>query len=264
VYLPAYGQNIPEIENLATRTAGRVAKTNAKLVFIGARQGCIIDSQLCENLDSNLRNLLGAAASGIQFSSKEDVVSLLKNRGFLSIDAYQDSILRGIVSNLGVEILVVDDLIWKGASYELSSKIIDVKKDKELDTFTVKISRSAADNEEKPIFIRDVESGASLIVLRGSSTHFPPFKYPACTQCPDPQYTEAARHKGLQGTILFLITVSERGIAEQIALVRSFDSGLTASAFQAIQRWRFKPAIGLDGKPFAVRVPVEVTFRLAL
>jgi TonB family protein len=254
---------VPAIETLATRTAERVAKTHPNRVFIGMRQGCILDIQLCENLDSQLRASLGAAVSGIQFSSKEDVVPLLKSRGFLSIDAYQDSALRAIVSTLGAAVLVVDNLIWKGANYELGSKIIDVGSDKDLDTFTVKISRSATDNEEKPVFFRETESGPFLLILRGDSKHFPPFRYPACDKCPDPKYSDEARHKGLEGTITFLATVSEQGIAEQIGVLKSFDPGLKASALQAIQSWRFKPAIGLDGKPIAVRIPIEVTFRLA-
>ncbi len=254
---------MPEIESLATRTTERLAKSHPKQVFIGMRQGCILNTQVCENLDSKLRTLLGAEVSGIQFSSKEDVVLLLKNRGFLSIDAYQDSVLRTIVTTLGVDVLVVENLIWKGADYELSSKIIDVSKDKELDTFTVKMARSATDNEEKPVFFREAQDGPFLFVLRGNSNHFPPFRYPACDKCPDPIYPEVARHKGLEGTIIFLATVSEQGMAEQIGLIKSFDSGLTASALQAIRNWRFKPAIGLDGKPIAVRIPIEVTFRLA-
>lgn len=252
---------MPEIESLATRITGRVAKSHPKQVFIGMRQGCVLDTQLCEDLDSNLRTLLGAAVSGIQFSSKENVVSLLKNQGFLSIDAYQEAVLRAIVSKLGVDVLVIDNLIWEGANYKLSSKIIDVSKDKELDTFTVSISRFAKDNEEKPVFFREAESGPFLFIFKGNSKHS--FGYPACDKCPDPKYPEEERHKGLEGTIVFLATVSEQGIAEQIGLVKSFDAGLTASALQAIQSWRFKPAIGLDGKPIAVRIPIEVTFRLA-
>ena len=122
------GQTVPEIETLAAQTAGRVAKSQPKRVFIGMRQGCILDTRLCENLDSDLRTLLGAAGSGIQFSSRDDVVSILNNRGFLSIDAYVDFVLRANVSGLEVEVLVINDLAWKGTNYELSSKIIDVGK----------------------------------------------------------------------------------------------------------------------------------------
>ena len=261
VYLPARGQNIPETESLASRTTERIAKSHPRHAFIGMNRGCILDTQLCDNLDSTLRTLLGAAVPGIQFSSKEDVVSLLKNRGFLSIDARLDSVLRAIVSDLGVDVLVIEDLIWKGTNYELSSKIIDVSKDKELDTFTAKISLSATDNVEKPVFFREAENGPFLFAFRGDSKHA--FGYPICDKCPDPKYPEEARRKGLEGTIIFLGTVSEQGVAEQIGLLKSFDSGLTASGLQAIQSWRFKPAIGPDGNPIAVRIPIVVTFRFA-
>ena len=261
VCLPAKGQDVPQIESLATRTVDRVVKSHPRQVLIGIQQGCILDAELCEHLALNLHTLLGAAVPGIQFSNKENVVSLLQNQGFLAIDAYQDAVLRAVVSKLGVDVLVIENLIWKGSNYELSSKIIDVSKDKELDAFTVSISRSVTDNEEKPVFFRETESGPFLFVFRGISKHS--YGHPLCEKCPDPNYPEAARHKGLEGTIVFLVTVSEQGVAEQIGLVKGIDAGLNGSALQAIRNWRFKPAIGPDGKPIAVRTPIEITFRIA-
>ena len=263
VYPPARGQNVPEIESLANQTAGRVTRADPKTVLIGMRQGCILDSRLRENLDSSLRTLLRATVPGVQFSSRSDVDSFLKNNGFLSIDGYQDSVLRAVASSLGAEVLVIDNVIWKGPNYELSSKVIDVNTEKELATFTLTVPRSPADTEEKPIFFREIDSGPFLIILRGDSKRFPPFRYPACDKCPDPNYPAEARRRGLEGRISFLATVSEQGVAEQVALVKTIDPSLTASAMQAIQRWHFKSAIGLDGKPIAVRIPIEVTFALA-
>ena len=37
---------------------------------------------------------------------------------------------------------------------------------------------------------------------------------------------------------------------------------LEEKAVEAVRGWRFKPAIGPNGKPVATLVPVEVTFRL--
>jgi len=82
-------------------------------------------------------------------------------------------------------------------------------------------------------------------------------------KCPDPEYPEDARRKRLQGVIAFLVTISEQGVAEDISLVRTFDRTLATNAVQTIHGWRFKPAIGPDGKPFPERVPLEVTYRLA-
>jgi Gram-negative bacterial TonB protein C-terminal len=38
--------------------------------------------------------------------------------------------------------------------------------------------------------------------------------------------------------------------------------GLDEQAFNAIMGWRFKPGVDAEGKPMAVIVAIEVTFRL--
>jgi TonB family protein len=81
-------------------------------------------------------------------------------------------------------------------------------------------------------------------------------------KCPDPEYSEEARAKRLEGVIAFRVTISDQGVAEQISLIRTFDTALATNALQTTRGWRFKPAIGPDGKPFAARVPLEVTYRL--
>jgi len=168
-----------------------------------------------------------------------------------------------MVKTLGADVLVIENLAWKEAYYELSAKLINVSTDKELVTYMVKTARPATDNDAAPMFFRDSEDGPFLIIPRGDPTHFAPFKYPTCDKCPDPNYSEVARRKKIEGTFGFMATVSDQGQATQIASVNSIDPGLTASALQAVRSWRFKPAVGLDGKPIAVRVPVEFTFRLA-
>ncbi len=255
------GQDSPEIESLAGRTASQIAKFHPKRVVIGRFSGCLLNTQMCESLELKLRALLGAAVPDIKFSSREDVVPILESRRFISIDSYNDSIVRTVVKNLGVDVLVVENLAWKDAYYELSAKIIDVSNDKELGTYSFKVFRPASDKDESPIFFRDSTDGPFIIILRGDPTHYPPFRNVACDKCPDPKYSKEARDKKLEGTITFMATVSEQGLATQIALVSSVDSALTSIAFQTLQEWRFKPAIGLDGKPVAVRVPIEFTFR---
>jgi hypothetical protein len=37
-------------------------------------------------------------------------------------------------------------------------------------------------------------------------------------------------------------------------------NGLTEMAIEAVQTWKFKPALGPDGKPAAVRRMVEMNF----
>jgi TonB family protein len=260
--LAAQGQDVSEIQRLAVQISEKVAKEHPKRVLIGARDGCVLSSQSCESLDSNLHEGLENSIPGIQFVSKEDVAQEVRKHGFLSIDVYNEFLLRGIASELGAEIAVIENLVGEGRDYELTGKIVKVSSDKEIDTFKAKIPRSASDNGDEPVLIKDAESGVSLIIPRDRPNHSQLLYFPACVKCPLPYYTEEARRRGLVGVITFLVTISDQGVAEDISLIKTFDLSLTTSAVQTIHSWRFKPAIGPDGKPFAAREPIEVTFRL--
>jgi TonB family protein len=247
---------------VANQTSERVARLNPKSVLVGIQGGCLFESQLCETLESNLRASLTNSISGIQFVNRGDVAQLLKKRGYLSIDVYEESLIRRVASEMGADIVVIENLTWEPRGYELTSKIVKVSGDKEVSTFKINIARSAQDTDDKPILVKDTETGVTLVIPRQKTNHSPPLYFPGCLKCPDPAYPEDARKKGLEGVMVFLVTVSDKGEGEQIALVKTFDAGLTADAVQTLRTWVFKPAIGPDGKAFATRVPVEVTYRL--
>jgi TonB family protein len=87
---------------------------------------------------------------------------------------------------------------------------------------------------------------------------------PTCIYCPIPNYTDKARAAKLNGTVVVQAVVTADGHAENISIVKGHELGLGLddSAIRAVSEWRFKPATGPDGKPVAVVVPVEVTFRI--
>jgi TonB family protein len=86
--------------------------------------------------------------------------------------------------------------------------------------------------------------------------------YPSCLYCPAPSYSADARKAKYEGTVLLLVVVEPNGRAADIRVTRGLH-GLEMEAVEAVQKWRFKPALGPDGKPVAVVVPLEVAFRLA-
>ncbi len=85
---------------------------------------------------------------------------------------------------------------------------------------------------------------------------------PTCVRCPDPPLTRSERLRDLEGVVLLQATVTARGRAEQIEVVKGLESGLANRALAAVRRWRFRPAIGKDGKPTAARIPILVIFGL--
>jgi TonB family protein len=84
---------------------------------------------------------------------------------------------------------------------------------------------------------------------------------PRCTSCPTPDYSDAARAAKLQGTVVLSIVVTTEGKATSIYVLKGAPLGLTAKAIEAVQNWRFEPALK-DGNPVPVRVQVEATFRI--
>jgi protein TonB len=79
----------------------------------------------------------------------------------------------------------------------------------------------------------------------------------------DPEYTSAAMHAKLQGTVVLEAVVLADGSVGDVRIVRSLDStfGLDLNAIRAVRQWRFAPG-SQYGKPVAVVVTVELTYTL--
>lgn len=85
---------------------------------------------------------------------------------------------------------------------------------------------------------------------------------PVCLYCPQPQYSDEARKAKYQGVVTLLVTVTTDGRAANISVVKGPGLGLEEKAIEAVKTWKFKPALGPNGKIANVIVPIEVTFRL--
>src|SRR5438309_860395 len=78
---------------------------------------------------------------------------------------------------------------------------------------------------------------------------------------PDPEYSEEARKAKYQGVCVLSLIVGPDGKPRDLKVSRSLGLGLDEKAIQAVNQWKFEPALK-DGKPVAVAINVEVQFRL--
>ena len=84
---------------------------------------------------------------------------------------------------------------------------------------------------------------------------------PRAIYSPDPQYTKEAQKAKFEGIVVLSLIVTPRGEPRDIRVVRNLGMGLDEKAIEAVRRWKFEPAMK-DGKPVAVAINVQVTFRL--
>jgi TonB family protein len=95
-----------------------------------------------------------------------------------------------------------------------------------------------------------------------------PFRMPAGVTPPHPlntavpEYSDQARKKKINGTVLISTLVNEQGLPTDIRVEKGLGYGLDEKAVQSVSEYRFQPAVDRDGKPVAVRIAIEVTFRL--
>jgi len=90
----------------------------------------------------------------------------------------------------------------------------------------------------------------------------PDFNPPHCKDCPPPPYTAEARRAKFDGTVVLLVTISERGKVTDAIVKRGVGMGMGEVALATVSRWKFEPATGHDGKPIAVSIPPEISFRM--
>lgn len=76
-----------------------------------------------------------------------------------------------------------------------------------------------------------------------------------------PRYTEAARVARREGTVIVQATIDRTGHVTDVRLIKSLGLGLDESAMNAVQQWRFKPAV-LAGRPVPVYFQLSVNFNV--
>ena len=84
---------------------------------------------------------------------------------------------------------------------------------------------------------------------------------PKATFFPVAEYSDKARKKRVQGTVLLEITVGTDGLVTDAKILRPLEPSLDKQSIENVRRWRFTPAT-VEGKPIAVVLDVETTFRL--
>jgi TonB family protein len=81
------------------------------------------------------------------------------------------------------------------------------------------------------------------------------------TYQPNPEYSDRAARKKIQGDVRLSIVVTAEGTVRDPQVTRSLDKDLDRNAVECVKKWKFEPAIK-DGKPVATHVAVEVSFHM--
>ena len=79
------------------------------------------------------------------------------------------------------------------------------------------------------------------------------YTHPVCSDCPEIPYTKAALHYRVQGSVVLIAVISADGSTQKLVVKRALPDRLTENALETVRQWKFKPALGPDGRPATVQ-----------
>lgn len=88
------------------------------------------------------------------------------------------------------------------------------------------------------------------------------YSLPLCQFCPQPQYTREGADDKIEGNVEMVVIIDATGHVKDVRVLKGLPGGLTEQAIESVQTWRLVPANGPDGKPAAVAINIQVTFKL--
>jgi TonB family protein len=84
---------------------------------------------------------------------------------------------------------------------------------------------------------------------------------PVATHKVDPSYPTELRRRNIEGTVTLYAVIHGDGSVSDIRVIDGAGDDLDRYASEALQRWRFLPALK-NGKPVALEAMVAIPFRL--
>lgn len=78
----------------------------------------------------------------------------------------------------------------------------------------------------------------------------------------DPEYSDEARKRHIEGVVTLSLVVTSEGKPVQIKVLSGRGYGLDEKAVEAVKHWKFQPGTK-DGKPVSTEIAIETNFRLA-
>jgi TonB family protein len=198
--------------------------------------------------------LIGENAKNFTIVSRIDVHRYLDKNGLSDSDLSNADVVSKLVSEFSLDGILSGTISTDKDTYTIDFTVRDLS-GKEM-------FRTQYREKIDPVASASIPVGDEL---SGSNFYFAGLDgvtMPKCLRCPDPSYSDKKRASRVQGSIVLSALITADGKADHIYLLKKLDPDLDRNAIDTVRSWRFEPSRDPNGSIVAVRVPIEVTYRL--
>jgi len=253
----ARAQEQPDIRPLASKVAAALEQFNTKAVLVFDFTGpSTFVTPVGGRLADDLSDVLATSSSKFKVIDRVRIVRALDSNRVAPETAADPETAVWLAQSIGADIVLVGRLSRGGASIQLILDCLHVMDGKYLQSFQDNFPLTDKWSAELAMNI-DPDSEVGTMGSAGADAGA---SFPHCTSCPAPGFPRTARDLTARGTVVLEVVVGTDGKSRDIRVLKTPDHGLTVAALQSVQKWRFSPARGTDGKPRETRIPIEVNF----
>jgi len=203
---------------------------------------------------ASFSKLIGENAKNFAIISRIDVHRYLDKNGWSDTDLSKADVMSKLASEFSLDAILSGVISADRESYTIDFTVRDLS-DKEL-------FRSQYKEKIDPVFSANLPGESEV---SGSNFYFAGFDgvtIPKCVLCPSPSYPDEKRASRVHGSIMLSVLITAEGKADHIYLLKKLDPDLDRDAIDKVKSWRFEPSKDPNGSYVAVRVPIEVTYKL--
>lgn len=247
---PSYAQQT-QIAELTSHTADALKKARAKKVVVLDFSGPGLEvTQLGRNLANQFSEVLAESGSKIVVVDQTQFLQAL-SAAQPPMTTFSDLNSGQLVKTAHADTEVLGHLERDGIHVSLAVEVRRLKNGK-----TVAKLHDTLDES------KDVDAQLAQVL---SEVDYPDsdaigYTSPICQRCPTPRYTDAAFKAHVEGSVELSAVVETDGRASHIVVEKRLGAGLDESVVKAVQKWEFKPSLGPNGKPAAVRILFKLDF----
>jgi TonB family protein len=252
---PSLAPQETQINVLAEQMAESLAHSKQKMVAVFAFVEPDETEALGQKLADEFREALVKSAHSFRVEDSSRFLGILGKNGALSASIDDADTASWFLRDSDVDTSILGSVSEESGGLKISVQAVRVRDSHQICKFET--SMPLTDDLKALVGVSRKREFASW--PRGGKNGY---SSPTCISCPPAQYVGAALNQRIEGTVLLEITVDEDGRAKHIRVTKALSYGLTQEAVATVQKWRFKPANGPDGKPAAVREKIQVAFHL--
>lgn len=265
---PARGQEA-DLDRAATNIAQAAHDAKLKKVavfdFIGPGNNV---TELGTKLAEEFTQALSRAGQRIDVEDRATLAGQMKQWDYGPDDSLQPRSLLALAAYEHMDAAVFGNINRQGGTFNVSIRVTPTTKN----NLTAPMPDVVARENVAIASSDETEKLAETFIARGANPRdidktYPAagrngYSFPKCLYCPGAQYSEPARKAKFQGTVALSAIVTADGRTDDIKVVSRLPGGLTDKAIEAVQQWKFQPAVDSAGNPVAVKQIIEVTFHL--